>query len=749
MARAVHDRLPFLATPPPAPARGRNPPLAELLRLVGAATVDSDAAAAAADEEANALSLPLPRGGVTPPPPGGRTIQFRLAFTSLTYSVRAARRARPGGGDGGGGFRLPLQNRCDRVTAAAPDAHSSRARVLLDGITGEAREGEILAVMGASGSGKSTLIDALANRISRDALKGSVTLNGEPLTGNVIKSISAYVMQDDLLFPMLTVAETLSFAAEFRRPRARPAAKKRTRVLELIEQLGLRAAADTIIGDEGHRGVSGGERRRVSIGTDIIHDPILLFLDEPTSGLDSTSAFMVVQVLRNIAESGSIVITSIHQPSQRILGLLDRLILLSGGRTVFSGPPSAIPAYFAEFGYPVPDDENRAEFALDLIREFESLPAGTGQLVSFNKTWQVMHAARHNPNDDPWAPTMSLKEAISASISRGKLVSGSDVAGEAASMHTYANPFWVEMKVLAKRSAINTRRMPELFLIRLGAVVITGAILATVFYKLDQSPKGAQERLGFFAFAMSTMFYTCADALPVFLHERYIFLRETAYGAYRRTSYVLSNAIVSFPPLVVLSLAFAFTTFFAVGLAGGVSGFAFYTLAILASFWAGSGFVTFLSGVIPHVMIGYTVVVAILAYFLLFSGFFINRDRIPDYWIWFHYLSLVKYPFEGVLQNEFGRGGECYVRGTQMFDNSPLAVLPDTVKTRVLASIGTALGVKIGPNTCVMTGHNVLREAAVTQLGKWECLLVTAAWGFFFRLLFYFSLVLGSKNKRR
>ena len=395
MERAVHDRLPFLASPPPpapgpAPARRRNPSLSEMLSLVSAATVDP----AGTDDDGSgtgsmfSLSMPHPApggfgdnngGGAAP----GRTIQFRLTFTDLTYSVR---RARHGGDEGGGGLRLPLQLRSDRVTAAAPDAHAPRTKALLDGVSGEAREGEILAVMGASGSGKSTLIDALANRISRDALKGAVTLNGEPLTGNILKSMSAYVMQDDLLFPMLTVAETLSFAADFRLPRSLSAAKKRTRVQALIDQLGLRAAANTIIGDEGHRGVSGGERRRVSIGTDIIHDPILLFLDEPTSGLDSTSAFMVVKVLRRIAESGSIVITSIHQPSQRILGLLDRLILLSGGRTVFSGAPSALPPYFAEFGFPVPDDENRAEFALDLIRELESSPTGTKPLVDFHRT---------------------------------------------------------------------------------------------------------------------------------------------------------------------------------------------------------------------------------------------------------------------------------------------------------------------------------------------------------------------------
>ncbi|KAI3799477.1 hypothetical protein L1987_34775 [Smallanthus sonchifolius] len=87
-------------------------------------------------------------------------------------------------------------------------------------------------------------------------------------------------MQDDLLFPMLTMEETLTFAVEFQLPRSLSKSKKKQRVQALIDQLGLRNAANTIIGDEGHRGVSGGERRRVSIETDIIHDPIILFLDE-------------------------------------------------------------------------------------------------------------------------------------------------------------------------------------------------------------------------------------------------------------------------------------------------------------------------------------------------------------------------------------------------------------------------------------------------------------------------------------
>ncbi|XP_021296101.1 ABC transporter G family member 16-like [Herrania umbratica] len=487
-----------------------------------------------------------------------RPMPFVLSFNNLSYSVKVSRKmALPGF------LRRRTRSAASSATGdpLAADRYFNKTKTLLNDISGEARDGEILAVLGASGSGKSTLIDALANRIAKGSLKGNVTLNGEVLESRMLKVISAYVMQDDLLYPMLTVEETLMFAAEFRLPRTLSKSKKKMRVQALIDQLGLRNAAKTVIGDEGHRGVSGGERRRVSIGIDIIHDPIILFLDEPTSGLDSTSAFMVVKVLQRIAQSGSIVIMSVHQPSYRILGLLDRLIFLSRGQTVYSGSPTNLPLYFSEFGHPIPENENRTEFALDLIRELEGSPGGTKSLVEFNKSWQNM---KHTGDSEPDRLGLSLKDAISASISRGKLVSGASNDVTSTSMvPSFANPFWKEMVVLSNRSILNSRRMPELFGIRLGAVMVTGFILATVFWRLDNSPKGVQERIGFFAFAMSTTFYTCADALPVFLQERYIFMRETAYNAYRRLSYVISNALVTLPGLIFLSLAFAVTTFWA------------------------------------------------------------------------------------------------------------------------------------------------------------------------------------------
>ncbi|XP_021910553.1 ABC transporter G family member 6-like [Carica papaya] len=711
-----------------------SPTLGQLLKRVGDARKE-----AAGDETPVHEHQIVDVGDVGSP--DTVSLPFVLSFNNLTYKVKVRRKPTFGK------LRTAAAATAVADTVDPRESLFTATKTLLNDISGEARDGEILAVLGASGSGKSTLIDALANRIAKGSLKGMVTLNGEVLESRMLKVISAYVMQDDLLFPMLTVEETLMFAAEFRLPRSLSKSKKRLRVQALIDQLGLRNAAKTVIGDEGHRGVSGGERRRVSIGIDIIHDPIILFLDEPTSGLDSTSAYMVVKVLQRIAQSGSIVIMSVHQPSYRILGLLDRLLFLSRGQTVFSGPPANLVPFFTEFGHPIPENDNRTEFALDLIRDLEGSPGGTKSLVEFNRAWQQ---TKHNSNSYTHQQGRSLKEAITASISRGKLVSGATNDTSPSSMvPTFANPFWTEIAVLSKRSITNFRRMPELFGIRLGAVMVTGFILATVFWQLDNSPKGVQERLGFFAFAMSTTFYTCADALPVFLQERYIFMRETAHNAYRRSSYVLSHSLVVLPTLFLLALAFAATTFFAVGLDGGITGFFFYFLIIVASFWAGSSFVTFLSGVVPHVMLGYTIVVAILAYFLLFSGFFINRDRIPDYWIWFHYLSLVKYPYEAVLQNEFQNPTKCFIRGIQIFDNTPLGAVPTAMKKTLLQSLSRTLGMKITSSTCLTTGADILQQQGITDLNKWYCLLVTVAWGFLFRILFYFALLLGSKNKRR
>ncbi|KMZ66663.1 hypothetical protein ZOSMA_28G00190 [Zostera marina] len=377
----------------------------------------------------------------------------------------------------------------------------------------------------------------------------------------------------------------------------------------------------------------------------------------------------------------------------------------------------------------------------------ESIPNGTSALVEHNKIWQEIEKRRRESSPLNGGGG-SLKEAISASISRGKLVSGSATGGSAV-MKTFANPFWVEMGVLCRRGFLNMKRTPKLFLARLVTVLGTGIILATIFWQLDTSPRSAQERLGFFAFAMTVMFYTCSDALPVFQEERNIFMRETAYNAYRRSSYVLSNALISIPSFVILSVGFACTTFFAVNLAGGAKGFGFYVVIILASFWSGISFISFLSGIIHDRIVSFTVTTSFLSLHFLFCGFFIARNRIPEYWLWFHYLTLSKYPYEAALRNEFNDPTRCFQQGVELFDNSPLGRFPTTMKLKLLKSMSDTLDQTLSNSTCFTTGVDILNRRGVNDLSKWNAVLVTVAWGFFFRILFYFTLVLGSKNKRK
>ncbi|KAG0582574.1 hypothetical protein KC19_3G070400 [Ceratodon purpureus] len=680
-----------------------------------------------------------------------------LQFSALTYTVCK----KPSRWQRLKGMVLP------GLKATRPPLKQLR---LLDGISGEARDGEILAVMGPSGSGKSTLIDALAQRI--DAVKGTMTLNGNYFSERLLRNISAYVMQDDLLYPMLTVRETLLFSAFFRLPPSQSKATKVARVNNLLDQLGLVRVANTIIGDEGHRGVSGGERRRVSIGIDIIHDPLILFLDEPTSGLDSTSAYLVVRTLQKIAQTGSLVILSIHQPSYRIMGLFDHLIILAFGEKVYGGRPLDLNLFFEEFGRPVPKHENSTEHALDLIQELHASQEGIAPLVEFCRAWEArsqpsmpMQAMQNFPDANAAMSSVLQNEKLLASKGSSPKMENSSgstsgwlhhmhAKSDAETVCTFANPWWAEVVVLVRRSWKNIQRTPELFLMRLVTVLVTGFILATIFWHLDATPLGVQERLGFFAFAMSTTYYTCADALPVFLQERYIFMRETTTNAYRKSSYVLAHAIIYVPFLAILSMGYCIIIWWAVGLAGGGSGFLFLFLIVWASFWAGNSFVTLLSAIMPNVMVGYTITVAMLAYFLLLSGFFISRLRIPWYWRWFHYISIIKYPYEAVLLNEFGKTKSCFEIGRQLFHGTPLANLNDQIIDGILGYIRSLPALRKTPyaqidsTSCILTGHDILINKEIVELNKWKCLGITVAFGIVFRYAFYIVIRITGKNKR-
>ncbi|KTG42249.1 hypothetical protein cypCar_00010773 [Cyprinus carpio] len=239
-------------------------------------------------------------------------------------------------------------------------------REILKNVSGIMKTG-LNAIMGATGSGKTSLLDVIAGRKDPRGLRSGQVLVDNKVVTSDLRLMSAYVVQDDILMGTLTVRENLLFSGNLRLPRKQcSTADKEKKVESIIQELGLEDCADTKIGTEFIRGVSGGERKRCSIGMELITSPTLLFLDEPTTGLDSNTANSIIALLHRLSRGGRTIIFSIHQPRYSIFRLFDHLTLLHKGETVYAGPAGKAMDYFQSLGYTCEAFNNPADFFLDI-----------------------------------------------------------------------------------------------------------------------------------------------------------------------------------------------------------------------------------------------------------------------------------------------------------------------------------------------------------------------------------------------
>ena len=265
------------------------------------------------------------------------------------------------------------------VTYSVPRRKQSDL-LILKGVSGVLPSGSLTAIMGPSGCGKSTLLDVLADCKGSGVISGDIRLNGMPRDARTFRTAAAYVMQSDSTHTVLTVRETLNFAAELRLPGSMRRSARLARVQETLADTDLLHVADTRIGDDVSGGLSGGQRRRVTVAIELINRPRLLFLDEPTSGLDAYGALQVVGALRKFGDRGQTIACTIHQPRSDIFKLFDQLLLMSAGETMYFGPIDNIYPYFRSVGVPCDTNVNPADFIVDLTHspEEEEEEGGSG-----------------------------------------------------------------------------------------------------------------------------------------------------------------------------------------------------------------------------------------------------------------------------------------------------------------------------------------------------------------------------------
>ncbi|KAI3923373.1 hypothetical protein MKW98_026966 [Papaver atlanticum] len=505
---------------------------------------------------------------------------------------------------------------------------------ILNGITGSASPGEVLALMGPSGSGKTTLLNLLSGRLIESASGGSITYNDQQYSKSLKRRIG-FVTQDDVLFPHLTVRETLTYAALLRLPKTLTKPHKAQRAVDIICDLGLERCQDTMIGGTFVRGISGGERKRVCIGNEILLNPSLLFLDEPTSGLDSTTALRMVRMLHEIAKAGKTVVTTIHQPSSRLFHKFDKLILLGKGSLL----------YF--------------EFLVDLANgniNDVSVPLELKDKV------QMDDSTPETKNEKP-SPTVIheyLVEAYETRVAekeKQKLMAPIPVDESLKSMVFSPNREWgagwfEQFSILFFRG-LKERQHDYLSWLRITQVISTAIVLGLLWWRSDSStPRGLQDQAGLLFFiAVFWGFFPVFTAIFTFPQERAMLNKERAVDMYRLSAYFTARTTSDLPLDLFLPVLFLLIVYFMAGLRLSVAPFVLSMLIVFLSIIAAQGLGLAIGAMLMDVKKATTLASITAMTFMLAGGFYVKR--VPAFISWIRYISFNYHTYRLLLKVQY------------------------------------------------------------------------------------------------
>eukprot|EP01120_Amphizonella_sp_Union-15-10_P001712 TRINITY_DN11859_c0_g1_i2.p1 TRINITY_DN11859_c0_g1~~TRINITY_DN11859_c0_g1_i2.p1 ORF type:complete len:633 (+),score=88.25 TRINITY_DN11859_c0_g1_i2:70-1968(+) len=522
-------------------------------------------------------------------------------------------------------------------------------RVILNNVSGFARPGEILAVMGSTGAGKSTLLDILAGRKKSGNLFGQVLVNGEP-PNRLYKRIASYVTQDDCLMGTQTIKETFDFYSRLKLPNSTPSIRRRARVDEVISELSLGKVADSYIGTQFRRGISGGEKKRVSIGTELITDPGLLFLDEPTTGLDSYNSLGVMEQISKLAKTGRTIVCTIHQPRSTIFELFDRLMILSNGWVVYFGSSKDAIDYFGALYLRIKPQVNPADFLLDVVIMSEGSNSDLEGSELLGMTSDSVAKANETDLIKSYEDSALYREnlEIIKELNSAQKTFTGDLRGES----TYAAPWYIQVFHILKRNFVNISRIPTATYVQLFQTIFMSLLIGSIFLRLGFEQRNIQDRTGVLFFMVTNTAFNFA-ALHLFLEERNLFNRERTNGMYCTSAYFVARNIADTMVGLVFPFVFACISYWMVGLQSDPIKFGIFVLTLLVFSATCTSLFLAIGAASPSAIVASILSPIFLVLLLLFGGFYVTNDSVPVYYIWIHYISPIRYAYEILMNNEF------------------------------------------------------------------------------------------------
>lgn len=500
---------------------------------------------------------------------------------------------------------------------------------LLANVSGLAKPGTVTALMGPSGSGKTTLLSVLAHRnklLGNVEISGTTTLNGKQLTSQIVRATSKFVEQEDHLLGCLTVKETINLSV------AMSVKMSKTERLEIVEEtmqmFGLKDQANTIVGTPLQKGLSGGQKRRLSVACEVVTKPKVLFLDEPTSGLDSKASYEVVSTLKKFAAvEGVAVIASIHQPSTATFNLFDRLVFLSGGKEVFGGDREDIFEYFDNAGHPIPAFYNPAEFVLDLINtDFDTCAEKADAVEILVNMRKEVHCQKSVQLPVNW--DLGDEEKVPGSFAKGA--------------------------VLLNRCFIKARRDYLAYYVRFIMYLGLAILMGTVWLRLSYNQNSIQPFINAIFFSGAFMSFMSVAYIPAYLEDFAAYRKERSNGLYGPVEFVVTNFLVGAPFLFVTVLIFSLVTYFMCNFKNSATGFFWYVLYLFLNLLAAESLTILIATIFPIFVVALALTAFANGLWMAVSGFLVSAAVLNDFWYYtFYWIDYQRYAFQGMMFNQF------------------------------------------------------------------------------------------------
>lgn len=535
----------------------------------------------------------------------------------------------------------PVDLQWHNLICALLDKRGKHVKFLLNDVSGEAKAGRLLAIMGPSGSGKTTLLNVLAGQLNaspRLTLNGYLYINDKPLSTSAHKV--AYVRQDDLFFSQLTVRETLSLASELQLSSSLTYEERRQYVDKILYRLGLVNCAESRVGDAKVRGISGGEKKRLSIACELIASPSVIFADEPTTGLDAFQAERVMETLQNLAKDGHTVICSIHQPRGSIYAKFDDLILLAEGSLVYAGPAQAQAlSYFSGLGHLCPQHVNPAEFFADLISVDYSSPENE---TSTRKRLDNLVHAFEKQNSLEFNEVGSQKD-VPNTTGRKSITTRAKRIG-----------WWKQFRLLLKRAWLQTTRDGPTNKVRANMSISSAIIFGSVFWRMGFLQTAIQDRMGLLqVVAINTAMSALTKTVNVFPKERQVVDRERAKNSYALGPYLLSKLIAEIPVGASFPLLFGSILYPMARLNPSLGRFGQFCGIITVEAFAASAMGLTVGAMAPTAEAAMALGPSLMTVFIVFGGYYVNSENTPAVFRWIPRVSLIRWAFQGLCLNEF------------------------------------------------------------------------------------------------